>query len=86
MKQNVSGVPATDGTKVPVSIVYRKDKFRKDGTMPFYLYAYGSYGANSDPYFNSSAISLLTVELFMGLRIFGADRNWDVTGLKMADC
>ena len=50
---------AADGTKVPVSIVYRKDKFRKDGSMPFYLYAYGSYGANSDPYFNSSAISLL---------------------------
>jgi oligopeptidase B len=50
---------ATDGTKVPISLVYRKDKFKKDGTMPLYLYAYGSYGANSDPYFNSSAISLL---------------------------
>ena len=52
-------VTATDGTKVPVSIVYRKDKFKKDGTMPLYLYSYGSYGANSDPYFSSSVISLL---------------------------
>ncbi|HEU4633808.1 MAG TPA: S9 family peptidase [Flavisolibacter sp.] len=50
---------SADGTKVPVSIVYRKDKFKKDGSRPLFLYAYGSYGANSDPYFNSSAISLL---------------------------
>jgi oligopeptidase B len=48
-----------DGTKVPVSIVYRKDKFKKDGTHPMLLYAYGSYGANIDPYFNGSVISLL---------------------------
>jgi oligopeptidase B len=48
-----------DGTKVPVSIVYRKDKFKKDGTRPLLLYAYGSYGANIDPYFNGSVISLL---------------------------
>ena len=50
---------ATDGTEVPISIVYRKNLFRKDGTNPMYLYAYGSYGANSDPYFNSSMISLM---------------------------
>jgi len=50
---------SSDGTKVPISIVYRKDKFKKDGTSPLLLYAYGSYGANSDPYFSSSAISLL---------------------------
>jgi oligopeptidase B len=48
-----------DGVKVPLSIVYRKDKFKKDGSMPLYLYSYGSYGINSDPYFNSSMISLL---------------------------
>ena len=50
---------STDGTKVPISIVYRKDKFKKDGSNPLYLYAYGSYGANADPYFSSSIISLL---------------------------
>lgn len=48
-----------DDVKVPLSIVYRKEKFKKDGTMPFLLYAYGSYGANSDPYFSSSVVSLL---------------------------
>ena len=35
---------AHDGTKVPVSLVYRKDKFKKDGTSPLYVYGYGSYG------------------------------------------
>ena len=50
---------STDGTKVPISFVYRKDKFKKDGTQPLLLYAYGSYGANSDPYFNGPVISLL---------------------------
>jgi len=52
-------ITATDSTKVPVSMVYKKALFKKDGTAPMYLYAYGSYGANSDPYFNNSIISLL---------------------------
>ena len=50
---------ATDGTMVPMSIVYKKDEFKKDGTNPLLLYAYGSYGSNVDPYFNRSVISLL---------------------------
>jgi oligopeptidase B len=49
----------TDGTEVPVSMVYKKELFNKDGSAPMLLYAYGSYGASSDPYFNSSVISLL---------------------------
>ena len=51
-------VKATDGTKVPVSIVYRKDTPR-DGTAPLLLYAYGSYGYSMDPYFSSARLSLL---------------------------
>jgi oligopeptidase B len=35
---------AHDGTKVPVSLVYRKDRFKKDGMSPLYVYGYGSYG------------------------------------------
>ncbi len=49
----------TDGTMVPVSIVYKKNTFQKDGSSPLLLYAYGSYGISTDPYFNSSVISLL---------------------------
>ncbi|WP_251359509.1 S9 family peptidase [Kangiella sp. TOML190] len=52
-------VKARDGKMVPVSIVYRKDSFKKDGTNPLYQYAYGSYGANMDPWFRSNILSLL---------------------------
>jgi oligopeptidase B len=50
---------ADDGTLVPISIVYRKDRFRKDGTSPLLLYGYGSYGASMDAYFSSTRLSLL---------------------------
>jgi oligopeptidase B len=49
---------ATDGTKIPVSIVYKKG-FVKDGKAPLLLYAYGSYGASMDASFNSSRLTLL---------------------------
>ncbi|WP_396164405.1 S9 family peptidase [Flavobacterium sp.] len=49
---------ATDGTKVPISIVYKKG-IQKDGKNPLLLYAYGSYGATMDPYFSSTRLSLL---------------------------
>lgn len=49
---------ARDGVKVPISIVYRKG-FKKDGTQPLLLYAYGSYGASMDPTFSSARLSLL---------------------------
>ncbi len=50
---------ARDGAKVPVSIVYRKDKFKKDGTNPCLEYAYGSYGSTSYATFSSNRLSLL---------------------------
>jgi oligopeptidase B len=49
---------ATDGTKIPVSMVYKKG-IQKDGKNPLLLYAYGSYGATMDPYFSSTRLSLL---------------------------
>jgi oligopeptidase B len=58
-QQKVLGmVEARDGSKVPVSIVYRKDVVL-DGTNPLLLYAYGSYGASMDPAFSSTRLSLL---------------------------
>ncbi len=50
--------PATDGTLIPISIVYRND-FVKDGSQPLLEYGYGSYGASMDASFNSSRLSLL---------------------------
>jgi oligopeptidase B len=52
-------IEARDGMKVPVSLVYRKDLFNKDGSNPLYQYAYGSYGSTTEPMFSSKRLSLL---------------------------
>ncbi|TVR74178.1 MAG: S9 family peptidase [Marinilabiliales bacterium] len=49
---------AGDGTKIPVSLVYRKG-IERDGSNPLLLYAYGSYGSSTDPRFSSVRLSLL---------------------------
>jgi oligopeptidase B len=49
---------ADDGTKIPVSIVYKKG-IKKDGSNPLLQYGYGSYGATIDPYFSTTRLSLL---------------------------
>ncbi len=49
---------AKDGTKVPISMVYRKG-LKKDGKNPLLLYAYGSYGHSMDVTFSSTRLSLL---------------------------
>jgi oligopeptidase B len=49
---------ASDGTKIPISIVYHK-KTKKDGNSPLLQYAYGSYGNSMEPGFDSSILSLL---------------------------
>ncbi|GAB6196230.1 S9 family peptidase [Lysobacter xanthus] len=49
---------ARDGTKVPVSVVYRKG-LEKNGTAALLQYGYGSYGMSMDPDFNLPVVSLL---------------------------
>jgi oligopeptidase B len=49
---------ARDGTRIPVSLAYRKD-FKRDGTTPLYQYGYGSYGASIDARFSSPRFSLI---------------------------
>jgi len=49
---------AKDGTKVPISLVYKKG-FKKEGNAPLLLYGYGSYGASMDASFSSTRLSLL---------------------------
>jgi oligopeptidase B len=49
---------AADGTKIPVAIVYKKG-FQRDGNAPVLLYAYGSYGINTEAAFDTSRLSLL---------------------------
>ncbi len=47
-----------DGTKIPMSLVRRKDA-KLDGNTPLLQYAYGSYGSTIDPYFSTIRLSLL---------------------------
>ena len=50
--------PARDGTRVPVSLVYRKD-FKRDGTAALLQYGYGAYGSSTDPKWTPEVASLL---------------------------
>ncbi len=56
---------AKDGTEVPVSLVYRRDTFRKDGSSPLYVYGYGSYGYALPLGFGPSRLALLDRGLVM---------------------
>jgi oligopeptidase B len=49
---------AQDGTRIPVSLVYKKG-MKRDGSSPLLQYGYGSYGASSSPTFASARLSLL---------------------------
>ncbi|REE82808.1 oligopeptidase B [Lutibacter oceani] len=49
---------ANDGTKIPVSLVYKKG-IEKNANTPLLLYSYGSYGSSSEPTFSSTRLSLL---------------------------
>jgi len=49
---------ASDGTRIPLSIVYRKDT-QRDGSAPLLLYGYGSYGISIPVNFSSNRVSLL---------------------------
>ncbi|HSE31750.1 MAG TPA: S9 family peptidase [Pyrinomonadaceae bacterium] len=49
---------AADGTKIPMSVVYRKGT-KLDGSAPLLLYGYGSYGASIPPTFSSTRLTLL---------------------------
>jgi oligopeptidase B len=54
---------ASDGTQVPLSIVYKKalraQALHAKAAQPLLLYGYGAYGYPLDPYFSSRRLSLL---------------------------
>lgn len=47
---------ASDGTHIPISLIYKKDLAQP---APLMLYGYGAYGASYDPNFNANRVSLL---------------------------
>jgi len=51
-------VPAKDGTGIPVTVVYRKDLFKR-GENPLFVYGYGSYGITIPDTFSTTLLPLL---------------------------
>jgi oligopeptidase B len=49
---------AEDGTRVPISLVYREERVQ-DGHGPALLYGYGAYEHSLDPFFSSLRLSML---------------------------
>jgi oligopeptidase B len=78
---------AKDGVKVPISVIYRKDLKKADGTNPLYVYAYGSYGFNLPVTFNATRLSLLDRGVVMAYAHIrgGADmgKQWHDAGRMM---
>ena len=74
---------ASDGVKVPMSLVYKKELV-KDGKNPLLQYAYGSYGYSIDASFSSTRLSLLDRGFVFAIaHIRGGEdlgRNWYETG------
>ena len=57
---------ARDGTRIPVSLVFRRG-LKSDGTAPMFLLAYGSYGFPSEVTFNANRVSLLERGIVCGI-------------------
>ncbi|HEV2667168.1 MAG TPA: S9 family peptidase, partial [Blastocatellia bacterium] len=77
---------ASDGVKVPISIVYKKD-LKRDGQRPMLLEGYGSYGIPHDVDFSSNRLSLLDRGVVFGVaHIRGGGemgKEWHDTGKMM---
>lgn len=73
---------ASDGTKIPLSVIRRRE--HADGPAPTLLYGYGSYESSNDPGFSISRLSLLDRGVvFVIAHIRGGGemgRHWYETG------
>jgi oligopeptidase B len=79
--------PARDGTKIPLSLVYRKGT-KPDGSHAMLLQAYGSYGSSLSPLFSSDRFSLLDRDVIFAIaHICGGGefgKAWHDQGRMMA--
>lgn len=77
---------ATDGTKIPMSVVHHKST-KKSKHTPLLIYAYGAYGSTIDPYFSSVRLSLLDRGfIYVIAHIRGSEylgRSWYESGKLM---
>jgi oligopeptidase B len=80
-------ITGRDGALLPVSLVYRQDLFKQDGTNPLLQYGYGAYGITIDPSFCADTLSLLdrgfvyAIAHVRGSEMLG--RGWYDAGKKL---
>ncbi|MBX9729066.1 MAG: S9 family peptidase, partial [Sphingopyxis sp.] len=81
-------ITVRDGTEVPVSLVWRRDAKREDGSNPLHLYGYGAYGIAIPPGFSTNRLSLLDRGFVFAIaHIRGGDdlgRHWYLAGKREA--
>ncbi|MBA4175119.1 MAG: oligopeptidase B [Leptothrix sp. (in: Bacteria)] len=51
--------PSRDGKRIPVTLSWRRDRARDDGSAPLLVLGYGAYGLSIDPDFSSNRPSLM---------------------------
>ncbi len=77
---------ARDGVRVPISIVYKKG-YKRNGTSPLFLYAYGSYGIGMSATFSPARLVLLDRGMAYAIaHIRGGDEmgeQWREDGMLM---
>ncbi|KAH9746854.1 prolyl oligopeptidase family protein [Citrus sinensis] len=77
---------ASDGEEIPISIVYRKNRVKLDGSDPLLLFGYGSYGLGPSSYSNSIASRLTILDrgiIFAIAHVRGGDekgKQWHENG------
>ena len=76
---------ARDGTRIPVSLVYRKG-FKRDGTAAMLQYGYGSYGLSMDPAGRRPSPACSTAAWSMRSPTSAAARRWAAPGTTTAIC
>jgi prolyl oligopeptidase len=57
---------AKDGTKIPYTLIYRKDTPLRSGRVPTWISAYGSYGSSYTPYFAGRTLALVDAGAIVG--------------------
>ena len=76
-------VKSRDKKDIPVTLMYRTDSFKQNGTNPMHQYGYGAYGITIDPYFRSHSLSLadrgfvLSIAHIRGSEMLGRDWYFD---------
>jgi prolyl oligopeptidase len=78
--------PARDGTKIPLSLVYRKG-LKRNGQAPLLLEAYGAYGITLDPAFLARWLPFLDLGgVFAVAHVRGGGElgeDWHLAGQKL---